>query len=95
MIQKMKAEIETGTLNAIIGTVSEISAVFGDQKTEYLSAQTVSQNREKTLMREDSGPSPHTRHKGIRSAEDSQAAVDQANGAARPFSSKEFRKEDA
>jgi hypothetical protein len=46
MIQKMKVELETGSINVIINTVSEISAVFGDQETEYLSAQTVKHKRD-------------------------------------------------
>lgn len=46
MIQKMKVELETGTLNVIINTVSEISAVFGEQETEYLSAQTVKHKKD-------------------------------------------------
>eukprot|EP00344_Euplotes_crassus_P011103 CAMPEP_0197018198 /NCGR_PEP_ID=MMETSP1380-20130617/79966_1 /TAXON_ID=5936 /ORGANISM="Euplotes crassus, Strain CT5" /LENGTH=753 /DNA_ID=CAMNT_0042445389 /DNA_START=109 /DNA_END=2369 /DNA_ORIENTATION=- len=40
MIQKMKVEVETGALNVIINTVTEITGVFGDTSTEYLSAQT-------------------------------------------------------
>ncbi|CAI2359786.1 unnamed protein product [Moneuplotes crassus] len=40
MIQKMKLEVETGALNVIINTVTEITGVFGDTSTEYLSAQT-------------------------------------------------------
>jgi hypothetical protein len=47
MIQKMKVEVETGTLNTIIGTVTEITGVFGDQSTEYLSAQTVKERKER------------------------------------------------
>lgn len=45
MIQKMKAEVETGTLNIILSTVGEISSAFDDQSIDYLSAQTMSQNQ--------------------------------------------------
>lgn len=52
MIQEMKVEVETGTLNIIINTVTEITGVFGDQGTEYLSAQTVKQKRDKEKLKD-------------------------------------------
>lgn len=50
MIQKMKAEVETGTLNVIIGTVTDITNVFGEEDTDYLSAQTLQKNEQKQAI---------------------------------------------
>jgi hypothetical protein len=50
MIQAMKVQVETGTLNLIISTVMEIQGVFNDQGTEYLSAQTVKQQKDRSLQ---------------------------------------------
>lgn len=92
MIQKMKAEVETGTLNVILSTVGEISSAFDTQSTDYLSAQTMSQNQKKTLMVEGSSPH-HQRHLSTKDRQDSTAAGDQfARTSAKEI--KEFRKDD-
>ena len=92
MIQKMKAEVETGTLNVILSTVGEISSAFDTQSTDYLSAQTMSQNQKKTLMVEGSSPH-HQRHLSTKDWQDSTAAGYQfAWTSAKEI--KEFRKDD-
>ena len=45
MIQAMKVEVETGTLNLIMNTVFEVTGVFSDEQIEYLSAETVKQQK--------------------------------------------------
>lgn len=46
----MKLEVETGALNVIINTVTEIAGVFGDTSTEYLSAQTIKEKEQKEII---------------------------------------------
>ena len=70
MIQKMKMEIETGTLNVILGTINEINTAYYDQGTEYLSAQTTSTNQKLTLIKEASSSS-QLRHRSLKGRQDS------------------------
>ena len=92
MIQKMKAEVETGTLNIILSTVGEINSAFDNQSTDYLSAQTMSQNQKKTLMVEGSSPH-HQRHRSIKDKQGNDS-IDDHFVKAQKKEIKEFRKED-
>ena len=92
MIQKMKMEIETGTLNVILSTITEINTAYYDQGIEYLSAQTSNQNQKLALTKENSSAS-HLKSRSFKLKHDNKNQIEETKQQDNQ-TVKEFRKEE-